>query len=317
MRPTTLARRLAQIPLGLLLAASLVFALMHLAPGGPVLALAGEYADAAMQADIAARFGLDRPLLVRWWAWLSALARGDLGTSWLEGRAVAAVIAERLPVTLALLIPAALLSMAGGLALGLLTAPPATAHHGPWPDAAMLVLHAVPVYVIAAGLVAVFALGLGWLPVQGFSDARVADPGWLDHARHLALPVLTLALHQACLTMLAFRAGLHTELHRPHVVTAFARGAGFPRVRLRHAAPAALLPLAALAGGRLGGALAGAVLIETVFALPGLGRLLVQSAANRDQPVVVGLALCGMVAVMLGTLLADLACAWLDPRIRR
>ncbi len=86
---------------------------------------------------------------------------------------------------------------------------------------------------------------------------------------------------------------------------------------MRPTAPAALLPLAALAGGRIGGALAGAVLVETVFALPGLGRLLVQSAANRDHPVVVGLALCGIVVVMLGTLLADLLCAWLDPRIRR
>lgn len=317
MRGSTLLWRLAQIPLGLLVAASVVFALMHVAPGGPVLALAGEMADAATQADIAARFGLDQPFVARWWAWLGALARGDLGTSWLQQRPVAQVIVERLPVTLALLLPAAVLSLVGGLVLGLVTAPPATAPHGPWPDAAMLVLHAVPVYVVAALLVAVFSLWLGWLPVQGFADARAPHPGVLDHARHLALPVLTLALHQASLTMLAFRAGLHAELHRPHIVTAFARGAGFGHVRRVHAAPAALLPLAALAGGRIGGALAGAVLVETVFALPGLGRLLVQSAANRDHPVVVGLALCGIVVVMLGTLLADLLCAWLDPRIRR
>jgi len=170
---------------------------------------------------------------------------------------------------------------------------------------------------ITAVLVAVFSLWLDWLPVQGFADARAPHPGLLDHARHLAPPVLTLALHQASLTMLAFRAGLHAELHRPHIVTAFARGAGFGHVRRLHAAPAALLPLAALAGGRMSGALAGAVLVETVFALPGLGRLVVKSAANRDHVVVVGLALCGIVVVMLGTLLADLLCASLDPRIRR
>ncbi len=313
----TILRRALQLPLGLLAAATLAFLLLGAAPGSPVTAVAGEHATAETRAEVEASLGLDRPMAERYARFLGGLARGDLGQSWLERRPVLDVILDRLPVTLALTLPAAALSLLGGLLIGLWTTPPPAARHGVAPTVFMLLLHSVPAYCVAAALVAVFSLGAEWLPVQGLDDPRLDAPTPADRARHLVLPVLTLALHHAALTALTFRAALHAEVHKPYATAALSRGASFAAIRRRHAAPNALAPVLGLMGGRIGGMLAGAVLVETAFALPGLGRLAVSSAINRDQPVVVGIAMLGLLAVMLGTLVADLAQARLDPRARR
>ncbi|MCU0889218.1 MAG: ABC transporter permease [Rubritepida sp.] len=304
-----MGRRLLGAALALLASASLVFLLAATAPGDAALALAGEELAPGQAAELARLHGLDAPWLQRWGAWLWALARGDLGHSLRSGAPVAALIAERLPVTLALMLPALLLSTALGLAAGL-----AGAGLGPRGAAlfaaAMTGAHALPGFLVAQLLVLGFALGLGWLPVQGLGDGVL---GWM---RHLALPVLALALHQLCFLALLARAGVASEMARPYALAARARGRGAASVRWRHALPNALAPIVTLLGLRMGALFAGAVIIETVFALPGLGRLAVGAALARDHPVLVGCVLVATSGIILANLLADAVLARLDPRRR-
>jgi peptide/nickel transport system permease protein len=317
--------RLAFAALSVLAAASLAFLLVRLAPGGGGAALAlasgGEHGGAAGLAEELARAqGLDRPILAQWLSWLGGLARGDLGWSWRAGAPVAALIAERLPVTLALMLPGVLLGAAMGLGLGLAASalrPGGVAARGG--AAALNALHALPVFVLAQLLVLGLALRAGLLPVQGLEDPRAPPVQGLPAqaalwARHLALPVLSLALHQLCLMALLARAGIAAELARPYALAARARGNGPWRLRRRHALPNAAPPLVALLGVRLGGGLiGGAVVIETVFALPGLGRLAVGAALARDHAVVVGVVLLASAATVAANLLADAVLAWRDP----
>ncbi len=310
-----LVRRLLQVPLGLLVVASLIFLLIHAAPGGPVTALSGEYATAELRQEIEERYGLDRPLGERYLNWLGALLKGDLGRSYTHKQPVVKVIAERLPATLAVVLPAALLSLIGGIAIGLLwTAPPGAPGRFGGPFLALLG-HMVPTFWLAQGLVLLFALGLGWLPVQGFGSARLPSPDLLDTARHLVLPVAALALHQLAMTALTFRAALSAEVRRPYVTTALAKGLSFPAARWRHAAINAAQPVLAVLGGRIGATFVGAIAVETVFALPGLGRLIVSAAVNRDHPLVLGIALSVCAVAMLGNLATDLLMNRIDPRM--
>lgn len=311
-----LLRRLLQIPIGLLIVGTVVFILIHLAPGGPVVALSGEYATDDIRREIERFYGLDRPLPEQYLTWLLALLRGDLGTSYLYKAPVLSVILERLPVTLAILVPAALISSLVAVVLAMWSTPPAGHSHRHGVSIFSLAAHSLPSFWVAQGLVLVFAFGLAWLPVQGLDDARRGGFDLLDRVRHLILPVTTLALHQIAMSALTLRAALHAEVHRPYMTTALAKGMTFARAKTRHALINALLPLIALFGGRLGAAFVGAIAIETVFALPGLGRLVVSAAANRDHPLVLGVMLLVCVGAMAGNLIADLAMNRLDPRVQ-
>lgn len=297
-------------------AASLAFLLAWHAPGGPAVGLAGESGAPGYLEEVAARFGLDRPAWQVWLEWLGRLLRGDLGTSWREGAPVAVLVAERLPLTLALTIGAAALAVLAGTLIGLVAAARET---GAWP-AALAALHAVPGYVAAQALVAIFALGLGLLPVQGIADARDPATGGLallaERARHLALPTLALAAHQLCFVGLLVRAGLIEEMRRPYVTAAMARGMGRDAARRRHALPNALLPVATLTAARFGGLVGGALVIETAFALPGLGRLAVTAAVARDHPVVIGCVVTAAALAWAANLVADLLAPAIDPRLR-
>lgn len=311
-----LLRRLLQIPIGLLIVGTVVFILIHLAPGGPVVALSGEYATDDIRREIERFYGLDRPLPEQYLTWLLALLRGDLGTSYLYKAPVLSVILERLPVTLAILVPAALISSLVAVVLAMWSTPPAGHSHRHGVSIFSLAAHSLPSFWVAQGLVLVFAFGLAWLPVQGLDDARRGGFDLLDRVRHLILPVTTLALHQIAMSALTLRAALHAEVHRPYMTTALAKGMTFARAKTRHALINALLPLIALFGGRLGAAFVGAIAIETVFALPGLGRLVVSAAANRDHPLVLGVMLLVCVGAMAGNLIADLTMNRLDPRVQ-
>ncbi len=310
-----LLRRLFQVPVALFIVGSLVFLLIQAAPGGPVTALSGEHATPELRQEIEARYGLDRPLAERYLAWTGALLGGDLGRSYLHKAPVLDVIAERLPATLAIVLPAALLSMIAGLALGLWSTPRAGTRHGQAGPLLALLAHSLPTFWVAQGLVLLFALRLGWFPVQGLDDPRLLHPDLADRLWHLVLPVLTLALHQVALTALTLRAALHAEMHRPYMTTALAKGVPFGRARRGHALINALQPVLAVLGGRIGAVFVGAIAVETVFAVPGLGRLVVSAAINRDQPLVLGLALSVCAVAMLGNLVTDLAMNALDPRI--
>jgi peptide/nickel transport system permease protein len=310
-----LLRRLLQVPIGLAVVGSLAFLLIHLAPGGPVTALSGEYATAELRQEIEQRYGLDRPLGQRYLAWAGAVLSGDLGRSYLHKAPVAEVILERLPATLSIVLPAAFLSLLLGGAIGLVsTRPPGAARHRLAPLLA-LVGHMMPTFWIAQGLVLLFALKLGWFPVQGLDDPRAIAPSLGDRIRHLVLPVTALAIHQLALMALILRAALQAEVARPYMVTALAKGLDFSRARRRHALVNALHPVLAVVGGRIGATFVGAIAVETVFALPGLGRLIVSAAINRDHPLVLGIALAVCAVAMLGNLLTDLMMNRVDPRL--
>ncbi len=296
-------------------AATLAFLLAHLAPGGPAIGLGGENGAPGHLEAVNRALGLDRPLPVIYLDWLSRLLTGDLGYSWRAQAPVAAIIRDHAPVTLGLMVPALVLATVAGLPLGLWAAS-ARSSSG-WFAGSLGALHALPSYVVAQGLVFVFALGLGLFPVQGLSDPRVslegiqrmADLGW-----RMTLPVLSLAVLQMAFVALVARSRIAEEMARPYAKTAFAKGLGTTAVKLRHALPNAALPLVTLVGWRLGAAIGGSVVIETVFALPGLGRLAVTSASARDTPVVIGIVLVACTATIVVNILVDLVVRRLDPR---
>jgi peptide/nickel transport system permease protein len=246
---------------------------------------------------------------------MGAALTGDFGRSYLHKAPVMTVIVERLPATLSVVLPAALLSLLIGAAIGLASTPPPGSRRRFLGPLLALVGHMMPTFWVAQGLVLLFALVLGWFPVQGLDDPRLATPSVLDRVRHLVLPVLALAVHQLAMTALTLRAALRQEVARPYMTTALAKGLSFPRARFRHALVNALQPVVAVLGGRIGSAFVGAIAVETVFALPGLGRLIVSAAINRDHPLVLGIALSVCAVAMLGNLLTDLAMNRIDPRM--
>jgi len=318
MTPHYLFRRVAQVIPAVAGIVLIAFLVIHTAPGDPVLALAGEHGDAAYYAFIRAKFGLDRPLPEQLVVYVTRVARGDLGLSFVHGRPVAAIIAERLPATLLLIMAALTLSTTIGVALGVLAARRA----GRPADLALrmgaLLAYAMPSFWLAQVAAVTLALGTGWFPVQGLTDPRRALIGWrytLDVAHHLVLPALVLAAGELALTTRLTRTGVLEALATDYARTA--RAKGLPeRAVVRHALRNALLPLVTVVGSRAGMVVTGAILVETVFAWPGLGQLLLSSIQTRDIPVLLGLFLLASTTVIVANLVTDLAYAWLDPRIR-
>jgi peptide/nickel transport system permease protein len=296
----------------------LTFLLIHLAPGDPVVALGGEHGDAGHYAFIRAKFGLDRPLPEQLAVYARNVLAGDLGTSFAHGQGVVAVIAARLPATLLLMGVALAVSTLVGVALGVAAARRAD-RAGDLALRGLATLgHATPPFWLAQIAVLGLAIGAGWFPVQGMTDARRVSSGLahaLDVARHLVLPAAVLAAGEIALTVRLVRTGLLEALAADYVRTA--RAKGLPEVRVtRHALKNALLPVVTAIGNRIGLLCAGAVLVEAVFAWPGIGQLLLASLLSRDYPVLLGIFLLVSIAVVLANLVTDLAYAWLDPRIR-
>src|SRR5262245_42576952 len=313
-----LLRRLAQVVPAVAGIIVVAFVAIHTAPGDPVLALAGEHGDAGYYAFIRARFGLDRPLPEQLAVYVTRVASGDLGLSFVHGRPVAAVIADRLPATVLLIATALVLSTAAGIALGVLAARQAGRRADLLLRTGAVLTHATPSFCLAQMAAMTLALGTGWFPVQGLTDARSAFTGWryvLDVAHHLVLPALVLAASELALTTRLTRTGVLEELATDYARTA--RAKGLPeRSVVRHALRNALLPIVTVIGSRAGLVVTGAVLVETVFAWPGLGQLLLSSVQTRDVPVLLGLFMLASLSVITANLLTDLAYAWLDPRIR-
>jgi peptide/nickel transport system permease protein len=294
------------------------FCIIHLAPGDPAIALGGEHGDAAYYAFLRTRFGLDRPLPEQLLTYVSNVLCGDLGTSYVHGRSVTRVIAERLPATLLLASTALALSSLAGVGLGTLAA-----HFRRRPadvtlNAAALLGYATPSFWLGQIALLTLAVGTGWFPVQGMTDARHPQTGLshlVDVLHHLALPAIVLALNELALTTRLVRTGLLEALGADYVRAARAKGLPEALV-IRHALRNVMLPVITVIGSRAGMFLSGAVLVEVVFAWPGLGRLLLSSLLSRDYPVLLGTFLVISVGVILANLITDLAYARLDPRIR-
>ncbi|MGH7700359.1 MAG: ABC transporter permease [Gemmatimonadales bacterium] len=316
-----LARRLAASIAIVFAVVSLTFALLQLAPGMLVVPGSDRPMDPEVRRALEERFGLDQPIHVRYLKYLANVGRGDLGESWLQRRPVARALADAIPNTLLLAGAALAIDFLLGVALGVFQA----RRRGQWGDVgvsqATLFLYSVPTFWLGLGVLLVFSEWLGWFPGGGMISpelgpstpwlARAADVAW-----HLVLPGLTLGLVGAAGTARYQRAALLEALSQDFVRTARAKGASERRVVLRHALRNALLPTITLFGMALPFLLTGAVLTETVFSWPGMGRLAADAIFQRDYPLVTASVLASAVLVVLGSLLADVLYAAADPRIR-
>ncbi|MBK8005322.1 MAG: ABC transporter permease [Gemmatimonadetes bacterium] len=306
----------AAVVLGVVL---LTFLLLHLAPGDPAVHLAGPGASAAQLAAVRHTLGLDQPLPLQVLAWLGRAATGDWGTSLATGRPVATMLGEAWPWTAALVLLSLGLSYLFGIGLALLQAQ-GSARRDTILSVVSVALFAVPAYWLAVVLVWVFSWRLGWLPAFGGAgvdaDFLPAGARAVDLLRHLALPLVTLTLIGVGGAARFVRGSLFDARREPFLVAARARGLSGRRLLLRHLLRNALGPVVTLLGLSLPALFSGTVFVEGVFAWPGVGRVLLLGVQARDYPVVMAAALVSAVLVVLGTLLADVLRAWLDPRVR-
>lgn len=312
-------RRLLQaIPLVFGIVA-ITFLLVHLAPGDPIYALAGEGGDAAYYARRRAQYGLDRPLPEQLLRYLGEVLRGDLGYSYHYQQPVYAVILARVPATLLLMGAGLVFSTVLGILLGVLGAvrPRSLLDHTL--GLLTLTFFAMPVFWLGQLLIIVLAVGFQLFPVQGMettreSYTRLRHVG--DVAHHLVLPALTLGLVQLAQTARLTRTSLREVLQEDFVRTARAKGLHTRQVIFGHALRNALLPVVTVLGGQVGVLITGAALTETIFAWPGVGRLLLDATLARDYPVLMGIFLLVSVTVIGANLLTDLLYTLLDPRVR-
>jgi ABC-type dipeptide/oligopeptide/nickel transport system permease component len=300
-----LARRLLTGALTLLGVATVIFALIHLLPGDPaqtMLARSGASPEAVLA--LRAEIGLDRPLVVQYLRWLGAAAQGNLGRSLFYNRPVAQLIGEQFPSTLELALAAFAVAMGAGITLGVLSA----LRRDSWIDRLAMTVAvtgiAVPVFWSGLLLIWLFSVRLGWLPPAGAGSWRA-----------LVMPALVLGFATAGPLARLTRATLLDVLGQPYITVARAKGLSEREVLLRHAARNALIPLLTIAGVQLGFLLAGAVVTETLFGRPGLGRLLVDAILWRDLPVIQGVALVIAGIYVVANLLVDLSAGWIDPQI--
>jgi ABC-type dipeptide/oligopeptide/nickel transport system permease component len=304
MLPFLLRRLLLTIPV-LFGVATLVFALIHLVPGDPAQAMLGEGASAQDLVELRERLGLDRPLLVQYTTFLSGLVRGDLGMSLSRNEPVTMLILERIPATAELAFAAMAVAMSLAIPLGIAAAVwRATAVDQVAMTMALIGI-SVPNFWLGPLMAILFSVELGWLPVSGRGT-------W----QHLVLPATTLGAALAAILARMTRASLLDELRELYVLAASARGASRLRVVVRHAFRNSLIPIVTIIGLQFGSVLTGTVITETIFAWPGIGRLLIQSIGFRDYPLVQGCILLIAVTYVAMNLLTDVAYGWLDPRIR-
>jgi ABC-type dipeptide/oligopeptide/nickel transport system permease component len=285
--------------------ATLVFSLIHLVPGDPVQAMLGESASPRDIAELRGRLGLDRPLYMQYGAFVKGVATGDLGSSLRTNQPVAAAIAERMPATAELALAAMVVATLVSIPLGIIAAVRAGTRVDHAATTLALIGISVPNFWLGPILAIVFSVTLGWLPVSGRGTLA-----------HLVLPAITLGAPLAAVLARMTRASLLEELRELYVLAARARGASRARAVLRHAFRNSLIPIVTVIGLQFGAVMTGAVITETIFAWPGVGRLLIQSISFRDYPVVQGCILLIAGTYVAMNLLADLVYGALDPRIR-
>ena len=296
------------------------FLLLHLAPGDAAQVLAGEAGSATPEymAQLRQRFGLDRPLALQLVLYLKNMLALDLGFSFRHNLPVLALILGRLGPTLLLMGTTLVVSVVAGVALGLLAA----ARAGSWRDTLIsilaLVSYATPLFWVGLMLIVVFSLKLDWLPTSGMETVAAFYEGWprvVDIARHLVLPALTLSLFYMALYVRLMRAAVLEQAGMDYVTTARAKGLSETRITLSHVLRNAVLPVVTLAGVQVGSLLGGSVVVETVFAWPGLGLLAFQSLFARDLNLLLGIFFLSACLVVAVNLAVDVVYTLLDPRI--
>jgi peptide/nickel transport system permease protein len=306
--------------------ALMTFALIHLTPGDPVLVMLGTDATPSELERLRRLLGLDQPLYVQFFQYVARLLSGQMGDSIFQHQPVARLIGDRFPATLELTVAAMLLAIIVGLATGIVSA---LTPYSVFDVGAMLIALsgvAMPVFWLGMLVILLFSLQLGWLPSFGrgepLTDAlgtwvRYRDPqDLIDALKHLLLPALTLGAFSTALISRLVRSALLEVLGQDYIRTARAKGLAEARMVGRHALPNALIPVVTVIGLQVGTLLGGAILAETIFAWPGIGRLLIQAISQRDYPLVQGIVLVTALIVSLINLAVDLLYGAINPRVR-
>jgi peptide/nickel transport system permease protein len=305
-------RMLATIPV-MAVVALFVFSLLHLSPGDPAVIIAGDTATLDDIARIRAKLGLDQPLYIQFTTWVWGLLHGDLGISIFTNLPVSKLIAQRVEPTVALTISTLVVSILAAIPMGVLAAWKA----GSWIDRVVMVFavlgFSVPVFVLAYLLIYVFAISTDLLPVQGFVSPR---DGLRPFLSHIAMPSLALGMIYTALIARMTRASMLDVLAQDYIRTAQAKGLSNDKVLIGHALKNAAIPIVTIIGIGVALLISGVVVTETVFAIPGLGRLTVDAILRRDYPIIQGIILIFSAAYVLVNLLVDLSYTLLDPRIR-
>lgn len=308
-----IARRLVLTIPVLFLVSVIVFSLINMIPGDPALVMIGGEAGTEAVEALRKQMGLDRPIAVRYLFWLNRLVRGDLGKSVRDGRPVLDVLLLKLPVTIELAIVALTVAWAIAIPAGVIAA---------WKRRSVLDYAAttvalagisIPNFWLGIMLIYLFAVNLRWLPPSGYIEP------WIDPARNIKLmimPATVLGTALAALVMRLLRSSMLEVLGTEFIRTAHAKGLSDRMVIVGHALKNAMIPVATVMGLQLGGLLGGAVITETIFAVPGVGRLAVDSILTRDYPMVQGVVLFAALAIVAVNLAVDVVYAFLDPRIR-
>lgn len=307
-----LRRLLATIPV-MAVVAVFVFLLLHLAPGDPAAIIAGDYATPAQIARIRSELGLDQPIYVQFWRWLWSLLHGNLGVSIFSDLPVARLIAQRLQPTFAIASGTIVLAVLMAVPMGVLAAWKA----GTWVDRLVMIFavfgFSIPVFVIGYIFIYLFAIALPWFPVEGYAPI---GGGLLPFLHTIFLPCLVLAILYAALIARITRASMLEILTEDYIRTAQAKGLSSRAVLFGHALRNAAVPIATVIGVGIALLLGGVVVTESVFNIPGLGRLTVDAILHRDYPVIQGLILVFSLVYVVINLLIDLSYAVFDPRIR-
>ena len=313
MAEVVLRRLLATVPVLLLVTAG-VFALLHLTPGDPVDAMMAESADASTKESLRRELGLDRPIAVQYAAWMGRLLRGDLGRSIRNGEPVLENVSRRIRPSVQL----ALLAMAISLTIAFPVAIASAVRHNTGVDrlGTTFALFGIcmPNFLLALLLIFVFGVTLRWLPISGYLDPL--EDGW-SGLRSLVLPAVTLGLALAAVITRTLRSSLLEALAEDYVRTARAKGLSEWVVIRGHVLKNALIPVVTVLGLQLGTLIGGAVITEYVFALPGVGRLVVDAVFARDYPLVQGVILLIALGFIVSNLLVDVLYGYIDPRLRR
>ncbi len=299
------------------------FGMMHLAPGEPSV-VGQEFNPKVSAADIErlrSYYGLDQPLYTQYWHWLKRLAVLDFGTSFsADGRPVLDKITERIPVTLTINLLAMLVIIAFAIPIGIASA----VRRDSWFDKSMTIAvfigFAIPSFWLGLMLMISLGVGLNWLPISGLHDyswQQMSD--WqqtLDRAKHLILPVFVSAIGGLAGMSRFMRSGMLEVIHADYITTARAMGMPEGAIRYCLALKNALLPIITLLGLSIPGLIGGSVIVEQLFSLPGMGLLFFEAVMARDYPLIMGITVIGAVLTLFGNLIADIAYAWADPRIR-
>jgi peptide/nickel transport system permease protein len=305
-------RLLATIPV-MTVVAVFVFFLLRLAPGDPAAIIAGEDATVEAIAAVRAKLGLDRPVLEQFVLWLAGLAQGDFGVSIFSNLPVTRLIAQRVEPTLALTVSTLVVAVSLAIPMGVLAAWKARGLLDRAVMAFAVMGFALPVFLVGYVLIFVFAIKLGWLPVQGYSPIR---EGVLPFLASLVLPSLALGTAYMALIARITRASMLEVLSQDYIRTANSKGLTTQRVLMLHALKNASVPIVTVIGIGIALLISGVVITETVFNIPGLGRLTVDAVLKRDYPIVQGLIIVFAGVKVLVNLLIDISYAFLDPRIR-